>query len=141
MKAETEPIADEEWLLRRIPAVHWLTWRAFEPRLPGKKIRNPDTTGISLYRLACLQCPEDVLAGVDAAKRPSYGIVGIPMSALKTLGFTVLIEPDPLSLGHVVIWELRASLYAVNKASYEPVLVRLAEHAGGNIILAPSKPP
>jgi hypothetical protein len=90
MKPEGDPIADDEWLLRR---VWWERFRsnntpiispnAFEPRTGG---REPDLDGISLYRAACVSDPNEVLATVAADKRPKYAIVRIPVSLVRSLG-------------------------------------------------------
>ncbi len=135
---ETAVIADDEWLLRRIHTHHWGSPRAFEPRLPGPKVRDPDTTGISFYRQACLSDPADVLATVDPANWHAFGIVGISVASLKSLGLTVSPEPDSRINGHVVLPELRAELYGANKAAFAPLLLRLSELALQNVLRAPA---
>lgn len=137
MKAEADDVTEDEWLLRRIPVSFWDSPRAFEPRLPGKRVRDPDLTGISLYRESCLHSFKDVLATVDPAKRGSNGIVRIPVALLRELGLTVKIEPDTRVKGHVVIPEMRADAYSTNKASLVPVMLRLAESAKENVVLRP----
>jgi hypothetical protein len=148
MKPETDPIADDEWLLRRVRVERFRTDKtpiispnAFEPRLPGPKVRDPDTEGISLYRQACLASPEDVLGTVAEDKRHGYGIVRIPVSLLRTLNLTIVIRQDSRILGHVVIPELNATAYAADKAPFTPTLLRLAEAASedANIVRRPSE--
>jgi hypothetical protein len=62
MKPESEPVADDEFVLR-------LVWHAFFR--PGADLcvlprafhpRDDETTGISVYRVACLDRPADVLS-------------------------------------------------------------------------------
>ena len=81
MKSESDPITDEEFLLRRVRIERFrydrtplVSPNAFEPRIVG---RDPDTTGISLYREACLADPCDILATVPEEKRADYGIVRV----------------------------------------------------------------
>lgn len=137
MIEETAAISDDEWLLRRIPQMRWGSRKAFEPRLPKGTTRDPDTTGISFFRLACLGEFSDVLAVTDPANRHLFGIAAISVSALKSLGFTVVIEQDPRIRGHVVIPELRAELYEANPASFTPLLLRLSELADQNVLRTP----
>ena len=148
MKPETDPIADDEWLLRRVRVERFRTDKtpiispnAFEPRLPGPKVRDPDTEGISLYRQECLASPEAILGTVDEDKRHAYGIVRIPVSLLRTLNLTIEIRQDTRILGHVVIPELNATAYTADKASFTPTLLRLAEAASedANILRRPSE--
>lgn len=117
-KGETEPITDDEWRLRRV-------WRdrfgppvspnAFEPRTKGRDI---DTTGISLYRKACLESLEEILSTITTDKQPHYGIVQVPVALIKCLNLTVVIEPDERVLGHVVIPELNATAYQADKGKF-----------------------
>jgi hypothetical protein len=86
MKSETDPITDDEWLLRRVriekfrtDKVPLISPNAFEPRVKG---RDPDTDGISLYRAACLADPSEVLATIAPERMHEYGIVRIPVSLL-----------------------------------------------------------
>lgn len=141
MKAETDPITDDEWLIRivhfdkftgRVPPV---SPNAFEPRVKGE---HADTTGLSLFREACLGNPERVLEVVAIEKRALKGLVHIPVYILKTIGLTVQSEPrDPIP-GHVTIPELNSTDYAANKAKFTPAKLRLAEAASENIVLRPS---
>jgi hypothetical protein len=93
MKDETDPIADDEWLLRRVRIEKFRTDKnpvispnAFEPRIKG---RDPDTDGISFYRAACLNDPSEVLATIASERRHEYGIVRISVSLLKSLQLSV----------------------------------------------------
>ena len=143
MKAETDPITDDEWLLRRVRHDQFRTDdlpvispNAFQLRLKG---REPDTRGISLHRESCLANPEDVLATISEDKRPGTGIVRIPVSLLRSLGISAVIELDDRVLGHVVIPQLNSADYALDKARFTPIKLRLATVASqpGNIVKAP----
>lgn len=147
MKPETDPITDDEWLLRRVRVERFRTDKtpvispnAFEPRLPGPKVRDPDTEGISLYRQDCLASPDDILATVAEDKRDEFGIVRVPVTLLKTLHLTVEFRQDSRVLGHVIIPELNAPAYAAGKAPFTPILLRLAEVASedANIVRRPT---
>jgi len=146
MKPETDPITDDEWLLRRVRVERFRTDKtpvispnAFEPRLPGPKVRDPDTEGISLYREDCLTSREDILATVAEDKRRDFGIVRVPVALLQALNLTVEFRQDSRIPGHVVIPELNATAYAAGKATFTPTLLRLAEVASedANIVRHP----
>jgi hypothetical protein len=141
VKPETDPITDDEWLIRlvhfdkftgKVPPV---SPNAFEPRVKGD---HPDATGLSLFRKDCLADPEQVLAVVSADKRPLKGLVLIPVPLLAELGLTVRPDPIPDVPGHVVIPELNSAAYAADKARFTPTKVRLAEAAGQNILRRPT---
>jgi hypothetical protein len=141
MKAETDPLTDDEWLLRIVWHARFRTNKtptispdAFAPR--GPKTRNPDWTGISLYRLACLASPADVLANMPADKRLLNGIVGIRASDLSRLGLSVVPDPEPPGPsgeppipGHVVVPELRWEAYDNSPTTLDPILDALATTA------------
>jgi hypothetical protein len=147
MKPETDPITDDEWLLRRVRVERFrndktpiISPNAFEPRVKGRDI---DHDGISLYREACLSSATDILATVSAERVHEYGIVRIPVSLLLSLRLSVQSRPDARILGHVVIPELNAATYEANKASFTPIKERLAVVASeeGNIMHRPSPAP
>jgi hypothetical protein len=147
MKPETDPIADDEWLLRRVRVERFRTDKtpiispnAFEPRVKGRDI---DHDGISLYREACLNAPADILTTVAEDRRHEYGIVRVPISLLRTLNLSVQFRQDARVLGHVVIPELNAEAYAVDKARFTPIKEQLAAVASEdeNIIRRPSGEP
>ncbi|MBI3821687.1 MAG: hypothetical protein HY289_03295 [Planctomycetes bacterium] len=136
MKAETESISEDEWLIRlvwhdrltnRVPII---SPNAFEPR-------DTETDGISLYRLDCLRDPTDALIPIAEAKRPRYAIVKIPASLLKSLGLTAQPNPRQDVPGHIVIPELNIIDYKRDKARFTPIKLRLAEAASENIVRRP----
>jgi hypothetical protein len=133
MKAETDPITDDEWLLRRVhfekfktDEVPIITPSAFDPRIKG---RDPDTDGISLFREACLADPVEVLATIPSDNRHLQGIVRVAVSFIKSLGLSVESKPDERVKGHVVIPELNAAAYKANKARFTPIKLSLATEA------------
>jgi hypothetical protein len=136
MKAETDPIAEDEWLIRlvwedrvtrRVPII---SPNAFEPR-------KSETDGISLYRHACLNDPSDALLPFAADKRSRYTIVQIPVNLLATLGLSVRPAPIPTVAGHVVVPEINITDYMADKARFTPIKLRLAEAASANIVRMP----
>jgi hypothetical protein len=143
MKDEAEPITDDEWLLRRVHLDRFRTDKvplvspgAFEPRFKG---RDPDTTGISLYRADGLADPSEALATVPADRGHEYAVVRIPMSLLKQLKLSARIEPDEPIKGPVVIPELNANDFKANKTLFTPKQLALAEEASKdeNIVRRP----
>lgn len=145
-KDESEPIAEDEYLLRRVykdkfrtHKVPLISPKAFEPRVGG---RDPDTNGISLYRELCQDSATDVFGSMDESKRAMNGIVRVPVRKLKELGLTILSDKDELYgiAGHVVIPELNSSDYPTKKALFDPKLLALAEEASRdeNILVEPS---
>jgi len=136
MKAETDPITEDECLIRlvwegrvttRVPII---SPNAFEPR-------KTETDGISFYRRACLNHPADALIPIAPDKRGRYAIVEIPVSLLTTLGLSVRPEPIAAVPGHVVVSEINITSYLANKPRYTPIKLRLAEAASEHIIRRP----
>lgn len=91
MKAETDPITEDEWLLRRVHFDQFevngngILKNAFRPRISG---RDPDTNGISLFREACLSHPGEILSHLPEERRGLSGIVRIPFSLINGMGLT-----------------------------------------------------
>ncbi len=133
MKPESEPISDDEYLLRRVHRDRFRSDRApvvspnaFEPRIKG---RDPDADGISLFREACVAAATDILATIPEEKRNEYAIVRVPVTLFKDLGLTARPVPDDRVLGHVVIPELNAADYDADKTRFTPVKLALATAA------------
>lgn len=116
LKNESEPITDDEWLVRRVPAnrfrdhkVPYVSPGAFEPRIKGEA---PDEEGISLYRLACLGGIEPVLEFIGEPKKQALtGFVQLRVSDIRSLGLTIVADRDSDLQGHVVIPELCAEAW------------------------------
>jgi len=136
-KRETDPIADDELLLRRVwidkfrtAKVPYISPSAFEPRITGKF---PDTDGISLYRLDCLTQIEDALRTIqDEAKKRKTGLVGLELIEIKVLiemKLTVRISPNEEILGHVVVPELNCTDYEKDRERFKKTLFALAVKA------------
>src|SRR4051812_39735784 len=121
MKSEDEPITDDEFLLRRVhrdrfpsEKVPFVSPNAFEPRIKGQDI---DSDGISLYREACLEKADEILADVSEQKRRDAGIVKVSVAFIRSLGMTV--KPSPTGIkGHVVLPELNAAEYKTDKVRF-----------------------
>lgn len=141
MKDQNDPITEDEWLLRLVWEDRFvkrdppISLNAFEPR-DG---RHPDTEGISLFREACVENPEDILAVVAADKRHRYGIVKIPVSMLA--GQDLTVRPDNIEEvpGHVVMPELNLVAYSANPNDFLTKKQALARISSENIVLRPRK--
>jgi hypothetical protein len=140
-KDESCPIEDDEWLYRRIFIDHVepqpVSHRAFEPRVSG---RDPDTTGISLYRADCLTDPSSLLEQIPEDKRHLRGIVRIKVSDVRRLGLTIVPEKDQTP-GHVVIPELNSIVHAHDKNELIGKMSDLARFASvpGGIVIRPKR--
>jgi hypothetical protein len=116
LKDESEPITDDEWLVRRVPANRFRTHKvpyvspgAFEPRVKGEA---PDEEGISLYRLACLGSIQPILDFIgDPRKQLLTGFVRMRVSEIRGLGLSIVADRDNDLVGHVVIPELSAEAW------------------------------
>jgi len=138
-KAETDPITDDEFLLRRIRRERLrpdqtpiISFKAFEPRTKG---REPDVDGISMFRLACLANP-----GAIVGDATDNGVVQIPASELRRLGLTINSSPVPSIPGHVVIRELNAAEWLNSKNRLKMIAEELAVVASqpSNILIWPT---
>ena len=116
LKDESEPISDDEWLVRRVRYDRFRDHKqpyvspgAFEPRTGGAQ---PDEEGISLYRLSCLGSVQPILDFVaDPVKQSEVGFVQVNVSELSAIGLTVRPDKDDDLKGHVVIPELSAPAF------------------------------
>jgi len=140
MKLETEPISDDEWLLRRVHIqmfrtdVTPLSPNAFRPVTKGTHV---DNAGISLFREACQQNSEDILRLMSPERQADNGIVRLRVSDLKKIKLSVVADPISDIPGHVVIPELNAQVYENDKKSLLPVMAQLAEIGNDNILRWP----
>lgn len=141
MKPETDPITDDEWLLRLVwedrftKKVPIISPRLFEPRIGN----HPDIDGLSFFREACVANPADTLVVVNADKRARYGIVRIPVASLAKLSLSVQMSRIEMVPGHVVIPELNSTAFSdkANKPFFTTTQLRLAEIASENIVCYP----
>jgi len=141
MKAETDPVTDEEFVFRFIwgdfykPALACpVRPRAFEPK-------QRETTGISVFRTTFVTSPADTLAVIAEDKRDRYSIARWAVRDLTALGLTVLPDPrtdEPRVPGHAVIRELTFDAFQADKARWQPVIDQLAALAAADIVHRPS---
>lgn len=116
LKDESEPISDDEWLVRRVRYDRFRDHKqpyvspgAFEPRTGGSQ---PDEEGISLYRLSCLGSVQPIVDFIaDPVKQSEAGFVQVNVGELRTIGLTVRSDRDDDVKGHVVIPELSAPAF------------------------------
>src|SRR5207245_2581933 len=108
-----------------------IRYEAFEPK-------ENETTGISVFRVACLTTPDQALHAVAERSRGGYAIALLPVADVLGLGLTV--RPDPITSvpGHAVIPELNIVEYRSDKNRLRMVMKRLAEIASRGIVHTPS---
>lgn len=143
-KQESEEISDDEWLLRRVRRERFrpsqipvIAPAAFEPRIKG---RDPDVDGISLFREACLNSVEDLVAIVVPEKRNLEGIVRIRVGAIRAMGLTIDSRPISSIPGHVVLREVNSAALAAREDWLPAVLDDFAAIASepANILIWPT---
>jgi hypothetical protein len=134
MKPESEPVTDDEFVIRlvwhaffREGAEMCVVPRAFNPR-------DDETTGISVFRAACLGHFLDTLAVIAPGKRKFYYLVALPVSELRTLGITVRPDAIPEVPGHAVLSELNSTAVLMDKGRWKPILESLARLASRNVV-------
>ena len=130
MRAESEPVTADEILLRLI----WETYFRPEDELlirpNGFGPKPNESDGISVFRLACLNSADEVMAVIAPAKQSRYAIVAIPASAVFALGMTVVPDPVPAVPGHAVIPELNSrTAGTISTADRQLALAELASTA------------
>jgi hypothetical protein len=138
MADQFAPVADDEFVYRRIPQNFYLP--GFRPAVQTFAFRpnQNDTTGLSVFRAGFLR-PEDTLANVDPAKRNSYFVARLAVADLRALGLTVVADPDPNGpAGHAMIPELSWPAYQADKPRCKPILFELAKLASAAIVHQPS---
>lgn len=142
-KCESERIATDEILLRRIPFAVWddgkcdVSPQAFRPS-------SSDKDGISLFRDACLASPFDFLNEiVSLDKRNACGVAGvevIEVHRVESLRLHVTAKPIESTPGHVVIPELNCNDYdrkGPKKDAIKNAMATLASVASKNVLRKP----
>jgi len=135
MKAEDDPVSDDEIVLRLI----WHQFHKEDDSLPIKPRafhpRNDEATGISVFRLACVSQPVDVLAALPKIEnRPLYLIAGLSVASLRKIGLTVTPDKIEAVPGHALLGELNCNSWDTDKATWKPKVEELARIASGNIV-------
>jgi hypothetical protein len=135
MSQESQCVADEEFVLRRI---HKNQVDAGPPPVIGFTGFRPtpeDTAGLSIYREKLVS---PALVAASGRKPGEYFVVRLPVRSLRQLGLTVIAEEQAEGLaGHVLIPELSLAACRQEKARLREVQVRLAELASQNIVHVP----
>lgn len=135
-KDESEPITDDEWLIR---LVYYTNVTGRTPTISPESFRpsEADTDGISLFRAACLRDPAQALDAIPAEKRELKAIVQVPVKKLSSL--SIHVRPDPIAAapGHVLATTINIGDYKADKPRFKVILLRLAEMASENIIRQP----
>lgn len=137
MSDQHEPIADDEFVYRRIPAVFYVANLPVPVQFTAFRPSNRDATGLSVFR-AKFGSPADTLTNLASTKRADYYVARLAVRDLLALGLSVVPEPDTTGpAGHAVLPELRWSAYETDKRRLKPVLLALATLAGKDIVLHP----
>lgn len=107
---DTEPIADDELLYRRVPVAkqHYHRGRELpldaEAFLPRKSGSAPDTTGISLVRAKFYNSPQET-----GKSQKGFYVAVLRAGDLREAGIDMEILPDPMQPGHVQLPQLRTA--------------------------------
>ena len=137
LKSEKEAISSDEWVVRCI----WLTrFRQTVPITisPGAfEPRNDEVSGISVFRLACVTDPSEILSVFAEEKRPKYGLVKILVSDLNRLGLSVISDLRSPIPGHALIPELTIQSHNSDKTKWRMAEQNLADLAIQNVLLWP----
>lgn len=140
MKDETSPVSPDELVVR-------LVWRDFhrpgqdQPVLDRAFLpRSNETTGISVFRLACLSTVTDALKVMAPEKRDGYALALIPVAELTALGLSV--EPAKVDEvpGHALLPELNRTLLTDDPEKCRDLQHSLAVLAAKNLIPPAEQP-
>jgi hypothetical protein len=135
MPESPSPIADEEFVLRRIHRNHVdpgpppvVGFTGFRPT-PG------DTAGLSVYRENSISAAEVAVSG---RKPGEYYVARLSAAALRALGLSVVLDEQSQGpAGHALLPELRLDACKNDKTRLRAIQVRLAELASQNIVHHP----
>ena len=124
-------VPDDEYVLRRIPAVH-LDPALRHPVAAAVAFRPTpnDMTGLSVYLASAYPGnPAGILADIQPEERRStYSVVRIPVAAIRAVGLDVVVEEAELP-GHAVIPQLTRAAREADKAWANHVQLLLAQAA------------
>jgi hypothetical protein len=138
---ERDPVDDGEFVYRRIHRAFLNPTAPIPIQFPAFRPTPYDTTGLSVFRARFLVQPQDTLADAAPGKAKDYYVARLAVRDLRSLGLTVVPEPDPAGpLGHAVIAELSWSAYQAQKQRWKPILVELAKLASADIVHRPHAP-
>ncbi len=128
MKKQDEPVEDDECVLRLI----WWSFLVYDDKGLARiapaafKPKKNEIEGISVFREACLDSPDQVLEVISPEKRSLYAIARLKVADLLALGLSV--KPDPIQRvsGHAVIPELSISIQMDETGKWTDMQKRLA---------------
>jgi hypothetical protein len=137
MNEESQFVADEEFVLRRIHK------NQVDPGPPpvigfaGFRPTPEDTAGLSIFREKLVS---PALVAASGRKPGEYYVVRLPVSYLRQLGLTVLADEQAAGpAGHALIPGLSLEACRREKVRLREVQVRLAELASHNIVHFPGE--
>jgi hypothetical protein len=117
------PVQPDEYVFRRIPLVYFNPHNPIPIKLEAFRPTDRDSTGISVFRERFVTT-EQIMAGIDPAKRQGIILVRLPVSEIVNLGLTVV--PDPDLPGHSLIPKLNSADYTARKIHWKEIQYRLA---------------
>jgi len=131
------PVADEEFVLRRIHRNHVDRGPPLMIGLAAFRPTPEDTVGLSVYRENHVS-PADVDA--SGRKPGEYYVARLSVRHLRDLGLSVIEDEQPQGpAGHALIPELSLSNYQQDKQKSRELQLQLAELALQNIVLVPTR--
>jgi hypothetical protein len=134
MKTEHVPLSDDEFVLRLVWGDYYKLGLPLPVQPAAFQPRDSEVEGISVFREACLQSPEDALRVIATEKRDRYRLARLRVADLTKLGLSV--QPDPIETvpGHAVIPELNAVAYRSDRLASKLLQTSLAELASRGVI-------
>jgi hypothetical protein len=134
MKAEHEPVTDDEFVLRLIWCAYYNAGLPLAVQPAAFQPRDSEVEGISVFREACLPSPEDALRVIAPDKRSRYHVARLSVSDLAKLGLSVRPDLIDTAPGHAVIPELNAAAHAADRLASKALQKRLADLASQQIV-------
>jgi hypothetical protein len=126
MKDEWDPVTDDEYVYRRVLAIHVDESLPMPVAVAGLGPSKDDQRGISVYRAAFVT-PEDLDRG--GRRSGEYYVVRLRVGDIRNQGMDVISDPmEPLP-GHALIPEIRFGLKGDGKKRLNRLRLCLAQLA------------
>jgi hypothetical protein len=135
MSGAPEPIAEGEFVLRRVHRNHCSVGLPRTVHFAAFRPSREDISGLSVFREKYVSAAEVAASG----RRPGeYFVTRLPVKALHDLGLTIVPDVDAAApRGHALIPELTHSAYERDKQRLKDVLLSLALLAGRAVVHQP----
>src|SRR5262245_16631952 len=136
MPLESDPIALDEFVLRRIHKNQFIASNPTPVQRNAFEPKPADTKGISVYREAIVTAAQIAAAG---AKAGEYYVARLALRDLHALGLSIIADPQAGELpGHCAIPELNWQSFQQNKQRSKELQRELAKVASLEIVHRPS---